>query len=96
MDLVHSHHLSLATNHAITAANSRVVDLVKALLKAGADPNCRNSLDWNPLLVSAADIDCGKQHLHFSIFSGPLFCPSVESAITEHLFSPSSNEYTRE
>lgn len=30
-----------------------VADLVDALIEAGADPNCRNSVDWGPLLVSS-------------------------------------------
>lgn len=29
-----------------------VADLVDALIAAGADPSCRNSVDWGPLLVS--------------------------------------------
>lgn len=40
----------------LDATNPSVADLVEALLKAGADPNCRNSVDWSPLLVGHKDM----------------------------------------
>lgn len=43
------HYFSLASFVSCTLS---VSDLVDALIEAGADPNCRNTFDWGPLLVS--------------------------------------------